>query len=399
MGNLARRHVAAAFFVIGLLFAFQGRASAAPPHWTCVAGYYGDGYCDCGCGNYDIDCDNTANPKWNNCGSSYNCTTATSNPAGDYTCGYEPAGVPNGWTCPGTWYDTNDGCDCGCGVEDPDCGDASAVLYCDDGSSGNTCSTTTNTCVTATQASVAAQVTNILVVGGMCSTHFIESNSSKLNNTVYAVRLPNTTYNEIDVWIDQKTISNVQSTYNTMKSYLDTYCTGNNNCWLYGYSAGGSVIQYALASHPNPSSLHILGQRLAASADSGSDLANWGSLASLFACPMAPSLTKTTQRALFDHNWAGNHGITTYRSGGKGHSAWAPWGWSSTALWAGSSQCSGEDDGAVGADSSGGCTSSAGRSDLQCAKYTGNTCATSGCPFPSLDHYEMKIKPMIEAGW
>jgi hypothetical protein len=383
----------------GFAFLPARAASAAPPHWTCAAGYYGDGYCDCGCGNYDIDCDNTANPKWDNCAGTYDCTTATSNPSGDYTCGAYKAGVPNGWTCSGSWYDADDGCDCGCGVEDPDCGDGSATLYCDDGSTGNSCSTTTNSCTSVSQAAVAAQVTNVVVVGGMCSAHFVESQSSKLNNTVYAVRMPTVSYQKIDAWIDQKSISNVQATYTTMKSYLDQYCTGNNSCWLYGYSAGASVVQYALAAYPTPSNLHILGLRLAAGADGGSDLASWGSLAKLFACPLAPSLTKTTQRGLFDHNFAGNHGWTVYRSGGKGHSAWNPFGWSAYYLWAGSGAISGEDDGAVGLDSASGCTSSAGRSDMACAKFTGNTCPGGTCTAATLDHYEMKVKSMIDAGW
>ncbi len=29
--------------------------------------------------------------------------------------------VPDGWTCDPGWYGTNDGCDCDCGAEDPDC--------------------------------------------------------------------------------------------------------------------------------------------------------------------------------------------------------------------------------------------------------------------------------------
>ena len=44
-----------------------------------------------------------------------------------------------GWTCPQQYYDANDGCDCGCGVIDPDCTDATAgsCAYCDDVGSCN----------------------------------------------------------------------------------------------------------------------------------------------------------------------------------------------------------------------------------------------------------------------
>ena len=34
------------------------------------------------------------------------------------------AAPPAGWTCTATWYGTDDGCDCGCGVADTDCADA-----------------------------------------------------------------------------------------------------------------------------------------------------------------------------------------------------------------------------------------------------------------------------------
>ncbi len=39
-----------------------------------------------------------------------------------------------GWTCPADWYDTLDGCDCNCGVLDPDCDDPTQTVYnCDPG--------------------------------------------------------------------------------------------------------------------------------------------------------------------------------------------------------------------------------------------------------------------------
>lgn len=37
---------------------------------------------------------------------------------------------PTGWDCAPQHYNANDGCDCGCGVRDPDCDDPEAVLYC-----------------------------------------------------------------------------------------------------------------------------------------------------------------------------------------------------------------------------------------------------------------------------
>lgn len=35
----------------------------------------------------------------------------------------DTGGAPDGWNCDPGFYDTNDGCDCGCGLFDPDCAD------------------------------------------------------------------------------------------------------------------------------------------------------------------------------------------------------------------------------------------------------------------------------------
>ncbi len=383
--------------LVFVMLALTGRdaAAQAPPHWTCPVSYAADGWCDCGCGNYDPDCDDTSKSMWNNCSNGFNCATAT-DPEGRYSCdATRKVGVPAGWTKPSSWYDADDGCDCGGGEVDPDCSDASATLYgC---STGQVCSTS-GTCVAAAAVSRPTVTISTLHFGGMCSRKFEETSSSKLNSTVYKVRLASAPGTRVDATINMNTVSTISSTYAEVKSYLDQYCVAPSTCHIYAYSAGASSVGYAMAMNPTKYT-GIASLRYAAGADGGSDLANWGSLAKLVACPLAPSLTKSGQRNLFDHNVPGNMGKTVYRSGAKGHDWWAPWGWSAYYLWAATSQISGEDDGAVGLDSAGGCTSSAGRSDLNCAKFTGNVCATSGCPVPKLDHYEMKIKPMIEAGW
>jgi hypothetical protein len=38
--------------------------------------------------------------------------------------------LPDGWTCPLAFFGADDGCDCGCGAEDPDCG-ADGADACD----------------------------------------------------------------------------------------------------------------------------------------------------------------------------------------------------------------------------------------------------------------------------
>lgn len=37
--------------------------------------------------------------------------------------------LPDAWTCPGAWFDTRDGCDCGCGAPDPDCDDPEEAIF------------------------------------------------------------------------------------------------------------------------------------------------------------------------------------------------------------------------------------------------------------------------------
>jgi hypothetical protein len=108
--------------------------------WTCVAGYYGDGSCDCGCGILDTDC-----------GPDTGCTEAGCNANGcEYcydgsttdVCGSDTE-VPAEWTCSPSYYGGNDGCDCGCGVVDADCATGGCGApscrdpecnYCSDGS-------------------------------------------------------------------------------------------------------------------------------------------------------------------------------------------------------------------------------------------------------------------------
>lgn len=47
-------------------------------------------------------------------------------------CSQQCNRVPNGWTCDQGWYGANDGCDCGCGIPDPDCADGAVgtCTYC-----------------------------------------------------------------------------------------------------------------------------------------------------------------------------------------------------------------------------------------------------------------------------
>ncbi|HKP59925.1 MAG TPA: hypothetical protein VJV78_24540 [Polyangiales bacterium] len=104
--------------------------SDALKDWTCdpLAFGSGDG-CDCGCGVADPDCEETG------C-TSHGCRDAAckrctdSDYSKDQLLGCTP---DSGWTCHDAHYGTGDGCDCGCGVHDPDCGEA------DQGCTGPNC--------------------------------------------------------------------------------------------------------------------------------------------------------------------------------------------------------------------------------------------------------------------
>ena len=120
----------------------NNNSTTVPSSWTCAASYYGshDG-CDCGCGVKDPDCTSssasacqyaycsgsgqpTSSQNWL-CGNSDNSNNNNNN---------NSTTVPSSWTCATSYYGSSDGCDCGCGVRDPDCssGNASACgfSYC-----------------------------------------------------------------------------------------------------------------------------------------------------------------------------------------------------------------------------------------------------------------------------
>ncbi len=97
--------------------------AGVPVGWTCELSWYdaGDG-CDCGCGIYDPDCDDPSQDI-PNCDPGQTCNA-------DGVCEGEPTGpvAPEGWICDAAFYDAGDGCDCGCGIIDPDCADPAAEV-------------------------------------------------------------------------------------------------------------------------------------------------------------------------------------------------------------------------------------------------------------------------------
>jgi len=98
-------------------------AGVAPSEWTCAPAFFdGDDGCDCGCGIGDPDCPTTGIDACD----TNSCPNAAAgdvpDPDDETAC---IASVPSTWTCPADWYGAGDGCDCGCGVLDDDCENAS----------------------------------------------------------------------------------------------------------------------------------------------------------------------------------------------------------------------------------------------------------------------------------
>jgi hypothetical protein len=94
--------------------------------WTCDPLALGDSLCDCGCGIPDPSCKgsgcDTPGCRKPACDVRHGCSDAQIAAKDD--CSSNNPGVlkDNVWTCPWDRYASGDGCDCGCGAIDPDCG-------------------------------------------------------------------------------------------------------------------------------------------------------------------------------------------------------------------------------------------------------------------------------------
>jgi hypothetical protein len=119
--------------------------------WTCPWDRYGSGDgCDCGCGVPDPDCatggcsaarcfDAACSRCSDELGRPYACAAAQAGWDDDIVGGPDTSEPSQ---CNATHFGTNDGCDCGCGGHDPDCGDN---LGCDAaGCSDNACNRCTD---------------------------------------------------------------------------------------------------------------------------------------------------------------------------------------------------------------------------------------------------------------
>lgn len=114
-----------------------------PDDWTCIEEWYdtSDG-CDCGCGAVDPDCSKDDQSLF--------CPNSPLNPSESICDEQTNRCLPQAWTCSPFWYDTSDGCDCGCGAVDPDCSKDDQSLFCPNSPlspSESICDEETNRCL------------------------------------------------------------------------------------------------------------------------------------------------------------------------------------------------------------------------------------------------------------
>jgi hypothetical protein len=102
-----------------------------PPEWDCPDSYYFDSDCDCGCGLVDTACYSSLVGACDACPFE-GCAADSYCHEVDLDDNAVCSG-PQAWTCTPVYYGDG-GCDCGCGIVDIDCADASvgSCEYCDD---------------------------------------------------------------------------------------------------------------------------------------------------------------------------------------------------------------------------------------------------------------------------
>lgn len=118
----------------------------------------------------------------------------------------------------------------------------------------------------------------------------------------------------INAGVDQ-TQGSLSVASSQLKSILDTYCTGSNNCWIMNYSAGDLVLGYTFAH--SSYSWNVQSVNTTAGAAGGSSLA--GTIASAVACSFANNLTESASRNSYVHDYGYNGSTTIYRAGGNKH--------------------------------------------------------------------------------
>ncbi|HEX6273107.1 MAG TPA: hypothetical protein VFZ53_08710 [Polyangiaceae bacterium] len=111
-----------------------------PTDWGCSPEAWDDGHCHCGCGVIDMDCHEWTLEECEVCDDPLSCSGRACpgkiDPDLVVRCQ-----IPIGWVCSSRAYDDGRTCDCGCGIPDPDCANATVAScdVCDRGCSAVAC--------------------------------------------------------------------------------------------------------------------------------------------------------------------------------------------------------------------------------------------------------------------
>ena len=117
----------------------DGTSTPVPAGWNCAPETYADGgVCDCGCGLVDPDCMDETAASCDECNGEGSCAADEMGCMTIENMDNSVCEIP-GWTCDIGYYDAADGCDCGCGITDPDCADMT-LDSCDFCSGDGSCS-------------------------------------------------------------------------------------------------------------------------------------------------------------------------------------------------------------------------------------------------------------------
>jgi len=214
-------------------------------------------------------------------------------------------------------------------------------------------------------------------LGGMCSQHFVEGNGNpRLGNW------PGET--AVDAWVDQN--DSMATATAQLAAIFDSYCTGNNYCYVYTFSNGGAVISRTLSLYANAWNIGYVAD--AASNEGGSEIGGTGWVGEVLGpCYLSGHIGPSDHRNGWNHYDTKGHII-----GGIGGDGWL-------FPYAQSAVLPGHDDGAVAHHSSGGYVDTWSLSSL-CdghAKWTNHQVWRS-CEYGSNNHYDMKMQAICNDG-
>jgi|ERR1041385_2266623 len=213
-------------------------------------------------------------------------------------------------------------------------------------------------------------------LGGMCSQHFLEGNGNpRLGNW------PGET--SVDAWVNQN--DSMATATAQLASIFDTYCTGNNYCYVYTFSNGGAVISRTLSLYSTAWNIGYVAN--AASNEGGSEIGGTGWVGEIFGgCYLAGHIGPSDQRNGWNHYET--HGRIIGQIGGDG---WL-------FPYAQSAVLPGHDDGAVAHHSSGGFIDTWALDSLCYSGHWTNHQVWWSCEYGSNNHYDMKMQAIIDDG-